>query len=231
MSDVFGTLTSPYQIEAAALQTLRKWLPSYLGEVAAQTVSTYGTGALAQNTIPAPADYWGAADIEKYEGVAMPLVIVVCGDPKGEPERTQSQGYVQAYDLVTAIIINNDDEDTARQHASLYSAALMGVVLNKLAVDWPALVNGVWLTGAPMTELQDPDNRLTYTGQCSFDVYVQLTGPGNGPGTPGDGVTGTGPAEPVTPGQPTAPGEPVPVWPEVTTVTGQPTVTTTVPDE
>lgn len=166
---IFGQLQGPWTIEAAAVGTLERWTwATYLQELEKQN-------GLAPNTIQVPSKFYGAADLTDYDQERMPAVIAICEAPQGEPEYYASVGYMQTYRLITAVAIENEDEDLGRQYADLYATALQGVMMQQFASDNPTLVQNIRAASSPSAGLPDPDMRLVYVGQCSFDVWVGPT--------------------------------------------------------
>ncbi len=179
----FGPLIGPWSVEAAAKATVTKWLSAtYLQELERQN-------GLLPGTIAAPSQIYGAADLTAWEQAVMPAVIVVCEDPEGEPEYFQSAGYFQAYLLTVGVVLQAiggsvADEDVARQQAGLYATALMGVMDEQFASDNPTLVQHVKRSGSPSVSLPDPEARLIYLGQVTYDVTVQTNVAIEGPAAP-----------------------------------------------
>ena len=158
VSQEFGPLLGPWSIESAALASVRTWLSfSYMQELERQN-------GMLPGTLPPPSQFVGGADLQGFAQETMPAVIVVCQEPEGEPEHYASAGYVQSYRLTAAVVIMNDDEDLARQQASLYATALMGGITQQFASDNP-FVSNIRMTASPSVSLQDEDIRLIYTGQ------------------------------------------------------------------
>lgn len=201
VSAEIGPLIGPWSVEAAATASLAKWILTYTQEVERQN-------SLMPNTLPTVHVY-GAADELDFDQERLPGILVICTKPDGAPERFQSAGYIQPYTLTAAVVVLNDTEDTARQQAGLYAAAMMGVISQQFASDNPGLVSNVRMAESPTVELQDVDERTVYTGQASFRVWVSPTA-----------TDMVGPAVPV-PDQGVVP-TPVTVVTETVTVSSEP---------
>lgn len=166
-----GPLLSPWTLEEAAVETLRKWAwPSYIEEVERQNGLAYGS----VQEVDAPA-IRGAADLTEWMADELPVILVVCEKPTGTPERYASSGYVARYTMTVGAVTlaaTVDEERYARRDASLIVAACMGAIGQQLSVDHPGLVVEVMMTDAPQVEVIDPDIRTEWEGQVTFEVTV-----------------------------------------------------------
>jgi hypothetical protein len=166
-----GPLQSPWTLEMAAVETLRKWAwPSYINEVERQNGLAYGS----LQRIEAPA-IRGAADLTEWMADELPVILVVVDKPTGQPERYHSAGYVATYPMTIGVITlaaTEDEEQFARRDASLITAACMGAIGQELATDHPGLVVDMPMAEAPWAEPVDPDLRTEWQGSVMFDVIV-----------------------------------------------------------
>jgi hypothetical protein len=195
----FGPIQGPWQLENACIGTVNKWLGSYLTEVERQN-------GIPAGDIPRPSATYGTTDLEDFDGERFPSVLVMVGKPEGPPERFASAGYHARYPLTVAVVLMDDDPDLARQWAYLYAQALQGVVGQQFAGDNPGIIEDVFETVSPSAELPDPDLRTLYRGTVTFEVLVGVTVHDD-----------TGPVTPV-PDQETLPPEPTVATTNVTVV-------------
>lgn len=170
VTPAFGPLQGQHSVEEACVATVEKWMVTYIREVERQNGVKAGV-------IEPPATIYGAVDVSEWDDQHMPCAIVAVDPPEGPPVKTASEGYTVGYRVTFAVVSQSsgrseDAVDTARHLASLYAIALMGAVSQQLADDHPGLVDDVRMVAAPYPMLQDPDERLIYTGQVSFDVFV-----------------------------------------------------------
>jgi hypothetical protein len=166
-----GPLVSPWTLEEAAVQTLRKWLwPSYVEEVERQN-------GLAYQTLPEIDDpqIRGAAAMDEWMADELPVILVVCEKPVGAPESYHSNGYVARYTMTVGAVTlaaTEDEERYARRDASLLAAACMGAIGQQLATDHPGMVVDVMMDAAPEVEPVDTDIRTEWQAQVGFEVTV-----------------------------------------------------------
>lgn len=161
---IFGPLVSEWTIERAAIATLQKWLyPTYIQAIEEQE-------SLMLGTISKPGGIFGASDTTQWDQGLSPAVMVVCDTVDSAPERYQSVGYSQAFTLVLAAIVQDDEPTRGRMHAGLYGAAIMGVIGQQLAGDNPGTISNVVMTAAPKTAPAEEDVETILLTQMTFSV-------------------------------------------------------------
>jgi hypothetical protein len=165
VSSIFGPLVGGSTIEAAVLDTLRTWLPTYLWEVERQHNIAKGT----LPHPPTPESYHGGVDFSSWQEDTCPEVIVVC-NPTGEPERSGSVGYSQAFEIQIAAVVIDAEEDTSRLVAGYYGEALQGALVQQPALG--GLAEHTVMTSAPHLELQDPDERRLHQVSAAFQTFI-----------------------------------------------------------
>jgi hypothetical protein len=207
---LIGPLVSLWDVEQGVLGTLRTWLDTYLAEVERQ----HGIRPKTLERPPAPASYHGATkEATSWTDAGLPEVIVTV-EPADEPEVSASVGYVQAFEVAVHCVVEGKDgveqllpEDSARMQASLYGAAVEGMVqqgeLEIPGLEWSRMV------GSPSVECPDEDKRRQQVSTTTFHVWVAPTVDQNA------GPVGATPQE--APGY-TGPEEPFELAPEVETV-------------
>lgn len=197
---IFGEILSTYDVEQAAVKTLREWTNDYLAEI--ERKRGYQKKEIPRP--PAAESYHGGVDLESFTQDDTPEVIVIC-KPQGAPELRGQGGYEQGYDLtVGAVHIGTGSplaakpESEARAVASYLGAAVM------LLVQQPTLgglVERLRLTAAPVVSAPQPDRKDIALCTVQFECWVPtIIEEGEGPLTLGK-----------------EPEEPYPEWPEVKT--------------
>ncbi len=168
---IFGEIISTYDVEQAAVKTLREWTNDYLAEIERKR-------GLPKKTIPRPPafeSYHGGVDLESWTQDVAPEVMVIC-KPLGAPEIRGQGGYGQGYDLTvgclwvgTGSALAERPEDEARAVASYLGAASM------LLVQQPtlgALSERLRMTAPPTISLPNPDRRDIALATTQFEVWV-----------------------------------------------------------
>jgi hypothetical protein len=190
-AETVGALVGPFTLEGAIVKSLERWFPTYLPECIRQ--SGLAGGQRPEGTFGPPGAIYGAVDLEEWDQEVedtAAAILVVIEEPDGAPERFESAGYSQDYKLTVGAQFFNDDKHVGRQGASIYIQAAMGIILQQFARDFPDLITEVRMTASPSVILADPDVRLQFTGQVSFEVCVCPVV-----------IDSLGPAEPVPSGQ------------------------------
>lgn len=165
MTSIYGPLAGAPQVEAAVLETLRTWLPTYLWEVERQNGLQKGT----LSHPPTPESYRGGLDFLDWQQDECPCVIVVV-NPTGETERTGSIGYSQWYEVQVGAVLIDDDVDAARLGSGYYGTALQGAILQQGSLG--GIAARTIMTAAPKLEFQDPDERVDLQVAATFEVFV-----------------------------------------------------------
>jgi hypothetical protein len=161
---VFGSLLGTPNVENAVLATYRAWMVEYLAEVERQN----SLPSRSLERPPTPESFHGGEDFDTWQEDLCPEVIVVC-NPTGEPERSASAGYGQAYEVQVGCVVIADTEDEARIRAGYWGVASMLLVqhggLGGLA-EWTVM------TAAPKVEFPDPEQRRLLRSVTTFHVWV-----------------------------------------------------------
>jgi hypothetical protein len=164
VSGTVGPLVAPWNVEQAALTTLRDHLFIYLAEV--ERKNGLDIGAIPRP--PSDASFYGGIDADSFQQDLTPSVVVSC-NPTGDTIR-DPDGYLQAYDLQVAAVVIGNDETDGRMLAGLYAAACAGVVAHNGSLG--GLAQSSRLVSAPAVEFPDPDERRLVRGTCGFHTWV-----------------------------------------------------------
>jgi hypothetical protein len=202
-TNIYGQVVSRRDVELAVIDQLQTWIPAAVAEIERQA-------GLPTQTIPLPPDpdvsYRGGLDFLTFEVGWCPCLITIV-QPLGAPAREYSnKTYRQMFEVRVAGVVVEQDEDTARQYADYYGAAIMMAIgqngsLGTFANGNPVAL-GTVMTGYPTTEFWNPDERRVIRSVVTFETEIDsvLTGAA-GPAKP--------PANPYQ-----LPGD----WPSVDTV-------------
>jgi hypothetical protein len=165
---IFGPSIGDPQVEAAVLDTLRTWLPTYLWR-------TERANGLLRGTIPhppTPESYRGGLDFLDWQQDECPTVIVVV-NPVHEPERAGSIGYSQWFETQIGAVIVHDDPDITRLLTGYYGVAIQQAILQNGALG--GIASRTIMTASPKLEYQDPDQRIDLQAAATFEVMVSPT--------------------------------------------------------
>jgi hypothetical protein len=116
-TNVFGPSVGAPEVEAAALATLKTWLPTYIHEMERRTGRDPGTIARVRS--------WNeTSDFSQNPGVALPAVIVVSPGLDGEPERRGNGVYAAWWQIIVGVIVGAATAGAANDLAKLYAEAV-----------------------------------------------------------------------------------------------------------
>lgn len=111
---VFGPIVSGATVEAAALATLRKWMPTYVRETCRQA---------GRDPLPDPRGYTLASTFDRWPEDQLPAVVVVSPGWVGRPRHSGTGGAMVPWGLAAGIVVSATPEAT-RENAQLYVAAV-----------------------------------------------------------------------------------------------------------
>jgi hypothetical protein len=178
VSDIFGPMVGPYDVESAVLTTLSSWLPAYL----ASQEQKRGLQHKFLDRPPAPESYKGGLDWESVQQDDLPAIIVNA-NPTGEPERNASS-VIQNFQVEVGCVVlsqeGDEPEASARMRAGLMATATM--LLEHQAPELEGLEEMVFV-GAPRVEFFDPERREIAVGITTWNAFVQILEPNAGPVT------------------------------------------------
>lgn len=186
----YGQIVTRRDVEQAVIAQLQAWVVPSLAEIERQA-------GLPPQTIPLPPDpvasYRGGMDFNTFQAGWCPCLITVV-QPIGEPEREYGNGtYLQAFEIQVGAVVQDQDEDTARQFADYYGAAVMMALvqhgsLSTFANGNPVAVKTV-LTGYPTVEFWNPEERRVIRSVVTVhslidSVVTESAGPKAPPANP-----------------------------------------------
>lgn len=195
---VFERIISDDQVEDATLETIRKWLHTYLAEKERQSGLQAGYYARP----PGEGSYTVRADFEKWPEEMLPIVTLIAPGITDDPTR-QGRGQVDGkFDVGVTCVVESTDQVATRRYAYRMGAAIRALLTQKgLEDQLDGTVRGVDFLGSRNNELPDPDGRTIWACRQLFVVDVA-----------GIMTRVAGPTGPETPIEPL---DPVPDWPTV----------------
>lgn len=123
VSDVYGPILTEGDVRHAAEETLKLWLPSYLGEVAAQH-------GMARDTLPLIRSWKAVPVFEQWPEEQLPAIVVVAPGTNSVPEKMDNKITV-GWSLGVAVIVSAKDEESTADLIGLYSAAIRALLSHK----------------------------------------------------------------------------------------------------
>jgi hypothetical protein len=188
-----GPIVSAYDVERAALATLRKWSSTYLGEAEDQHDRP-------RNSLPRVRSYTTTNSFDKWPEDQLPCVLLV-SPGLTEPPRAEGNGHYRAsFGLGVAAIVSTARDHDTEELAKLYVAALRTCLVQQRSLD--GFAAGIEWLDETYDDLPSEDWRSLGAGQAVFAVEVadiarRFTGPPH-PTDPPE------PAYEPVPGDPTA---------------------------
>lgn len=190
----FGRIITGADIEAAVRDTLKRWTPDYLAEVAEQNGRDRGVLAPFRSYMP-------ALDMDALDTEQIPACIIVAPGTLDRPTRHGNTWRVR-WEVNVAAVVSGQNYENTFVLGQLYGAAVRAVLLQNqsLGEEWS---DGVTWTGERYDDLGAASDRTLVAASVSFGVDVPAAVDSRG-----------GIAAPTA-----APAEPVPGWGTVQTVT------------
>lgn len=177
----YGPMIDGEQVESAALETLKLWLPSY---VAAKERAM----GLAPRTLPLVADAgWAVStDIDRWPGPVLPSVLLASTGLADKPSRDGKGMYRARFTLGVAVVVSARDARAANRLAKAYTAVLRTCLLQQSTLG--GLASGVEWEDEQYDALPSRKSDSLASGQVVLTVEVEDMGTArSGPrGTPPD---------------------------------------------
>jgi hypothetical protein len=131
---IFGDLFGGDQIDAALIDVLDTWMPTYLKEVARQR-------SIPQ-TLDAPRSIVAVAEFDRWPEEQLPSIVIVNPGTEGTP-RNHAGVFEASWPIEICISVSADTEAKTRRNSQLYIAAARGCIMQRRSlghgmkgVDW-----------------------------------------------------------------------------------------------
>lgn len=166
MSDsIFDPISVGTDITTAVIDTLRKWMPTYLQEIELQLGRQRGL-------IPPPRFYTTRNRFINYPEEQLPLCVVVSPGLTEAPTKTGDGCYSGWYGLGVGFVAQARDDVTADFLAKVYAAAARAILLQNQ--DMGGGVAGTeWIDEIYDDEITGDENRTLKASYVLFRVYVE----------------------------------------------------------
>lgn len=127
-SPVFGNMFVAGSLEQAYINTLIKWFPDYVNEVAAQN-------DLDPAEIAIPKNYTNRNSFDMLPAEELPKVIVISPGTVGDPTMYNNGTYEAAWRIGVGVVHAHKDENTANYLSKVYAAVVREIINDKQTLD------------------------------------------------------------------------------------------------
>lgn len=121
-NEVFGPLTDGGVIEEGAIETLKRWLPTYLQKASEQANFP---------AIQTPQSWGVVSEFDRFPEQGLPAIIVAAPGTNDPPVKDGAGFYRVEYTLVVFAEVAAAKGAAARKMAQLYGAAIRGALLQQ----------------------------------------------------------------------------------------------------
>lgn len=159
---VYGPLPSVAVVDEAVVDTLRKWMPSVLADVAAQAGRP--TPAMVREIIV-------SAGPQAFPAVSPPFILVISPGLAADPVRGGDGRVSGTYAIGVMAVVSGRDERETRALAGVYTAAVRGVLMQNRRLG--GAVRAVeWVTERYDERYDPQDKRVWQSGLVNVRVTV-----------------------------------------------------------
>jgi hypothetical protein len=186
MADIFERIVAGFQVEGAAISTIKAWMETYLRELELQIGWPAGK-------IPNPAWYTTRNEFDSFPTDRMPMCVVVSPGLAEQPTKEGDGKYSAWWGLGIGFAAAARDADSSHILATIYGAAARAIMLHHSSLG--GFANGVEWIDESYDDLVNEEER---TIRACYNIYRVLVW---------DVTTkGVGPAAPTAPNPATQPG-------------------------
>src|SRR4051812_27844406 len=166
-SPAFGTAIGPIvsarDVEQAAIDTLHKWLSTYLGEAEDQH-------SRARGSLPRPRSITTTNSFDKWPEDQLPCLLLVCPGLAEAPKAEGNGRYRALFALGAAVVVSAKTEAATEELSKLYVAAVRTCLVQQQSLG--GFASGVDWMDETYDDLPSEDWRSLGAGQAIFAVHV-----------------------------------------------------------
>lgn len=178
MPSIYGNIKTEGDVRHATEETLRLWLPSYLGEVAAQK-------DLDRDTLPMIRSWKAVPTFDQWPEDQLPAAIVVTPGTNNVPERLNREFTVD-WSVGVAVVVSAKDEVSTADLIGYYAAAVRVLMIQKGSLGGFAEETH-WMSERFDEHPIPEQSRTLRTAMVMFSVTVAgMNQRYGGPANPGD---------------------------------------------
>lgn len=171
---IFKHIFVAHELEVAALETLRIWMPTYLQEIETQIGPTRGL-------IPAPRTYTTRNEFTTFPEDQMPICVVVSPGLADEPHVEGNGTYGAWFSLGVGVVASAATEEDTNHLAKVYAAAVRAIMLQQAALG--GICTGMEWVDESYDDIPDESQERTirasqWLGRAYVDdIVTRYTGP------------------------------------------------------
>jgi hypothetical protein len=177
MGGVFGTIIDGSEVENIVQTFLRRWLPTYLAEVAQDR-------GLPRNALQAPRTWTNSTEFQLDETTQLPAILIISSGLAEAPSRQGDGSFNAKWVVGVAVVVSAGGEqpqEATSRLAKQYGAAIRWLITQHPAMENPKVAGVTWddenYDDVPSEQARSLASvRLVFTVEIS-DVMNALDGP------------------------------------------------------
>lgn len=174
---VFGAITDGSDVEFIVEKFLRRWLPTYLAEMAGQR-------GLPRDSFPPPQSWTHSTEFNLDETTQLPAILIICSGLAGDPTRHGDGSYSVSWVIGVGVIVSaggDDPHNATNKLAKRYGAAIRWAMTQNPALEDSRIAGLSWddegYDDVPSGQARSlASARLVFTIQVD-DVMNDMDGP------------------------------------------------------
>lgn len=179
MASIFNPIFVAHKLEIAVMDTLARWMPTYLAEIENQLGAEEGR-------IPAPRTYTTKNEFSFWPADQYPVCVVVSPGLAEAPRREGNGNYTAWWSLGVGVIASANTEEATNNLSKIYAAAVRAIMLQQQTMSpagSPPVTAGIEWLDESYDDLPDENQERTlrasmWVGMALIDsVVTSQTGP------------------------------------------------------
>lgn len=174
---IFGQMLDGAQVEETVESFLKRWLPTYLAQIAEDR-------GLARNAIAPPVSWQNTPEFTLTESTQLPAILVITAGISGQPVRHGDGSYSATWIVGIGVVVTAGGPDPARATSRLakrYGAAIRTLMLQHASLE-SSNVEGVTWEDENYDDIPTDQRRSLASARLVFsiefrDVLNALDGP------------------------------------------------------
>lgn len=161
---VFKDIISADVVEDLLTAHLKKWLPDYLAEVAAQR-------GLARGDIPMPVSWNITPTFDTSGVIRVPAMLIVSGGFAESPRKQGDGGYIATWTMGVAALVSAKDQQSTRRLARRYGAVISAAIMQQPSLGDPRIEGVTWVDES-FTDIPSDQSTLASANEL-FNVSMK----------------------------------------------------------
>lgn len=163
---MYGRLVTAEDVELAAIDTLRTWMPSYLREAERRTDRE-------PNALPDIRNYSTVNEFQKWPEEQLPVAIFISPGTTGKPKMEGDGTYRTSWVLGLALVVSARDRTATNELAKLYGAYARAALLQHQSLG--GFAEGLMWEAERYDSVRQEDTRTIAAANILFQVEVRKT--------------------------------------------------------